>query len=287
MSKKRLTTLIIFSVAIVLMVVLAASLGKLQLKGGEAFQMQNGTLALGGAGITMNPNLLALIVRIVTLCAILLIPLEIYFLITSKEARKRLIRDIIALLILVVLVRLLVRNNGNSVLTPIQPLAPDAASTTTSSDTASIAAVPDWVVLVSRLIIAFLVAAFVFIVGWVILKRRNQAPTAMDQLAETARNALDSLRNGGDLEDVVIRCYIQMSHILRTERSIQRSAALTPHEFEEQLIERGFPSEPVHNLTRLFEDVRYGHEMVGPAEEQRAIGSLDAIIAACKLSKTA
>lgn len=288
MSKKRLTILIIFSAAIVLMVVLAAGLGKMQLQTGEAFRLENNSAEGGFGGLKIDPNLLALIFRAILYSAVLLIPLEIYFLIKSKEARKRLIRDILALVIIFLAFKLFMKNASNSI-TQLMPALNLEQVGAESVPVASFAAsgIPDWMIVVGRIAIAVLAAVFVILLAWIISKRRKTAPDTMDQLAETARNALDSLKSGAGLEDVVIRCYVEMSHILGAERSIHRAPAYTPREFETELIEHGLPAEPVRSLTRLFEDVRYGHEKAGEAEQQRAIGSLDAIIEACKMSKSA
>jgi hypothetical protein len=73
-----------------------------------------------------------------------------------------------------------------------------------------------------------------------------------------------------------------MSAVINQQRGIQRSQAMTPHEFEEYLATNGLPGAPVHQLTHLFEEVRYGDITAGSAEEQVALNSLTAIIEACE-----
>jgi hypothetical protein len=61
---------------------------------------------------------------------------------------------------------------------------------------------------------------------------------------------------------------------------------MTPSEFEQALQGKGLPREPVHQLTHLFEEVRYGARQVGEREERQAIDSLSAIVAACTRAKS-
>ena len=53
---------------------------------------------------------------------------------------------------------------------------------------------------------------------------------------------------------------------------------MTTGDFEGLLLEKGYPYEPIHRLTGLFEAVRYGHQHSGRSEEQTAITCLEAII---------
>jgi hypothetical protein len=57
---------------------------------------------------------------------------------------------------------------------------------------------------------------------------------------------------------------------------------MTTHEFERELLQRGFPALPVQRLTRLFEQVRYGGQQPGVFEKQTATESLREIIAFCR-----
>jgi hypothetical protein len=100
-------------------------------------------------------------------------------------------------------------------------------------------------------------------------------------LAEKADLALNAIRSGEDLGDLIIRCYLQMEAIVKEEKGIQRSESLTPREFEEQLAENGIPEEQIQQLTRLFEKARYSNRESDFEERQLAIACLSSIIQSC------
>jgi hypothetical protein len=68
--------------------------------------------------------------------------------------------------------------------------------------------------------------------------------------------------------------------VLSEQRNIQRPSHMTPREFETALAGQGLPRDPVQQLTRLFEDVRYGTRQPGEREERLALDSLAAIVSA-------
>jgi hypothetical protein len=85
------------------------------------------------------------------------------------------------------------------------------------------------------------------------------------------------LEAGGELQDVILRCYAQMLDVLKRQRGIRRKEAMTPAEFATWLKAAGLPDRPVTRLTRLFERVRYGGISSGQAEAMEAIDCLNAI----------
>jgi len=93
--------------------------------------------------------------------------------------------------------------------------------------------------------------------------------------AEAARQAILA---GDDLEDVIVRCYLRMSAALQAEQGIERAPSMTTGDFERLLATHGVPQAPVHELTCLYEAVRYGRWRPGPGDEARALQSLEAIL---------
>jgi hypothetical protein len=122
-------------------------------------------------------------------------------------------------------------------------------------------------------------AGFVIIAAW----RRRPLPAGIeDQISQEAESAVHALEVGGDLRNVIIRCYLQMTHALQEERGIERSYNITVQEFEETLESKGFPTVPVYQLTRLFEKVRYGEQQIMKNDEEAAVESLNEIIRFCR-----
>jgi hypothetical protein len=115
-----------------------------------------------------------------------------------------------------------------------------------------------------------------------LLRRLPSPPTVKDQLSQEAESAVNAIKFGRDLRDVIMRCYLQMTRMLEEERSIERTTCMTVREFEERLESLGFPPLPVHQLSRLFEKVRYGQEAMLEQDEKTAVESLDAILQYCR-----
>jgi hypothetical protein len=115
--------------------------------------------------------------------------------------------------------------------------------------------------------------------------RRKLDQTAL--LVKQVENARQNLLSGMNLDEVILRCYQQMSLVLQQEGGIERQSFTTPAEFEDQLIAAEFPKEPIHQLTHLFEIVRYGHGSPTSADEQEALSSLQKIVAHLKEKRAA
>lgn len=115
-----------------------------------------------------------------------------------------------------------------------------------------------------------------------IVKGRRDLKEPEDLLLHEMEQAVHALKVGMDLKNVIVRCYMQMTHLLQKERGIDRAHDMTVREFEDLLSAQGFPSGPVHQLTSLFELTRYGMYPVGALEEECALKNLNAIIQHCR-----
>jgi hypothetical protein len=122
-----------------------------------------------------------------------------------------------------------------------------------------------------------LAVALVLLGAWLAYRRHADRP-AGDPLRLEAEHALQALRTGRDLANVIVHCYRQMTVALQEECGLARGEAMTAREFERLLQARGIPYEPVHQLTRLFEAARYGSRRPGPDEEGQAVECLSAIV---------
>ncbi len=120
-------------------------------------------------------------------------------------------------------------------------------------------------------------AVFILFAIWVVYWRTRQSEGG-DPLKLEAERAMEALRTGLDLRNVIIRCYHQMSRALQKEQGIEREETMTAREFERLLQARGIPYRPVHELTLLFEVARYGDRPLSAKDEQTALDCLNAIV---------
>jgi len=238
-------------------------------------------------------NTLLSVFRIMLIAGWVLLPLYLVMLIFSKEARKRLLRDIAMILPVLALLYLLnssrVAENmaeglnlnigGNNDL----ELADGGASIAPPEFSPP----PEWVTTAVIIGIAIVVALIVGVIIYVVWKRsKEKTLEPVRRVEREAQNALDAIGAGGDLRETILRCYYQMIESLKEYRGIYRDRDMTPHEFELLLSGRGMPREPVHQLTQLFEQVRYGAQSPGRKEEQIAVSSLSAIVTACQKTRS-
>jgi hypothetical protein len=111
---------------------------------------------------------------------------------------------------------------------------------------------------------------------WMLRPSPQMSP--IDLVGWEAEKARQALRTGAGLKDVILHCYIQMSLAVKQGQGIERQDFMTTGEFEHVLEATGIPHEPIHQLTRLFEAVRYGNWQSSAAEEQMAIQCLESIV---------
>jgi len=128
--------------------------------------------------------------------------------------------------------------------------------------------------------VILLLGASIFLI-WLLYQTSHRSQKD-DALAFEASTALKAIEDGHDLGNVIIRCYMQMARIVREEHRIERADSVTPREFEELLAVKGIPILPVHQLTRLFEKVRYGSKTLDFRDEQAAVECLSAIQISCE-----
>jgi hypothetical protein len=108
-----------------------------------------------------------------------------------------------------------------------------------------------------------------------IAERRKPAGGLWETAAE---EALQALQDGEDVRKAILECYRRMSSALREEQNIERESSMTAGEFERLLTAKGVPPSPVHLLTALFEEVRYGRAEPSQSEVRDAVQSLEAIL---------
>ena len=127
-----------------------------------------------------------------------------------------------------------------------------------------------WLVGIGLFVISVLVLVWIF--------TPSHPASPIDLVGLEAEKARQALKSGVYLKDVIIKCYIQMSLALKQEQGIERKDFMTTGEFENLLETAGVPHQPVHQLTRLFDAVRYGNWQPNAVDEQKAIQCLEAIM---------
>lgn len=273
-----------------LIVLIAVALPGLQMKLGlDVYIPQETEAAEAGTDFQEDNSNLQAFIRIFS--AVMGVLLVIYIVVSlfSKHGRKQLLAAL-AVFALLALMMLYFANTFQPFDLPEEEVRPEAVEgepEETEEDTRTpIEFEPEprpW------LLTAVIIAGAVALAGVVfyVLNRFSRPGAAgaspLDQIADRARAALDEIEAAElAFDDIIIRCYAEMSLALKEERGIQRARQMTTLEFEQELVRAGFPASPVRQLTRLFEQVRYGHQGSGEAEKRIAVQSLNEIIEFCK-----
>lgn len=284
--RRKLVVLVSSVVAIVAIVLLSAGLPQLELLPGRPFRLggggQTGTVDLGALP---GGDALMILLRVSFVLAWVLLPVAIIYFVISPVFRKQVLRGFASLLsaflmayaLMRVLPGLLTNEDG-----PGGPGTMPSLEVFSPQSFAEFVAEPSmWLVLATSVGLAVLVAGLLVGGTWFVWRRFHPPASPLKQLAQEAQGALESLQAGVDLKNVVKRCYVQMARVLDAQRGIRRQRQVTPREFERRLEDAGLPGEPVRQLTRLFEDVRYGTRVTGEQEERRAMACLKVIVDAC------
>ena len=283
-KKKRNLVVLLSILATTAIVLLASGLPSLDLEYDDRQLPTMPRAQGGGNGSGGSSRVFEVAVRVFFIVAGAALPFAIILYLVSPGARRRLLRDLIALLIVLLPLYLLWRAEpgtfeglGEFRAQPAPaeelPAAPEVAYTPEPRQ---------WLLVVATVVAALLVTGIVTAVGWTLWRRSQRPATSLDKLAEQAEEAIDAIEAGADLEDTVSRCYVEMMEVLREERGLQRERAMTPREFEARLETAGVPATQVRRLTHLFEQVRYGSKRLGKEEERQAVVALTSIIRYCR-----
>ena len=262
--------------ALVSLIILAASLSNLQLQPGTPFpggiasdndaQPVSPTPSIQTYSIPLLRGIFALIflILLINMAARLIVLVNI----------KRIFQLALALVILLMIINMLPR------ITPGQPAyfpnEPSEITTPPSFDypVTPLGQPPQILI---QLVIMGILLGIGFLISMVVKRRLSSKKIEADLLQE-AEEAINALKAGEDLRNVILRCYMQMTRSLQEEQGIERDSTMTVQEFEHWLENLGFPSIPLHQLTSLFEKVRYGKQEISDNDERIAMDSLNEII---------
>ncbi len=260
---------------VIITAIFATSLSQMELEPGQPSPFLEGYHLSTPGSIRSDPinlSVFPLFLRIAGMISALYLLVALYSVVMGIGWKKllRALRDfslIIAVFALVMLVVFLLQR------LPGQPArtvsAPPLLEPPVYTQADSPPAILVWVIGIS---LAVLAAILLF--SWV---RARRGSDQMDLLAREVEKARRDIVAGMNLDEVILRCYREMEDIIHRERAIKRQAYTTPAEFERELCSAGLPQVPVHQLTRLFESVRYGCRATTRGDEQGAISNLHAI----------
>jgi hypothetical protein len=286
--KQQLLGFLIF--AFLLMVVLGVSLPMLQMERGQVFSLQGPTQPVSGASQTLYDfSWLYIILQGFQVLLLILVFVYVVISLFDKNARRRLLKDLLRIALLFILMQFFLKNWQPRLQPEDTEMLPSGLLD--SSEFSGEIVPPSifeanpqpWMFPLIAVVAAVLLALVTFGVLLLLSKRLRQDQPQFLNIANNAQKALDEIEEARfEFSDVIIRCYAEMSQTLKDENGIERSQAMTTHEFEQDLLSRGFPAWPVQQLTRLFEQVRYGRQQTGEPEKQIATESLREIIAFCR-----
>jgi len=222
-----------------------------------------------------DPGILRLLLAAIVLVVLVYFVLTLIF---SSKLRWQLLQRIVQVLVVVLLLFLIV---DRLIGTPEPlPLAQPAADAPLPTPPPIGEPLPDFVPQPSPWLVALvsLVLAALLIAGiWYFWRRSRPVVNPITVLAQAA---IESIQAGGDVQSVVLRCYLEMSEVLGQQRGIERGRAMTPREFAQYLSASGVRDEHIQQLTRLFEDARYGAQPPSAHDEHTAVECLTAIVQA-------
>lgn len=278
---QRTRTLLQLTVALAALLLLAAGMGGLRFEPGRDINFL--ALLLGDGQLPTVPPSRAVtggmeIQPWMRIAFWLMLAFTLAYALVSPEGRRRLFMTLIfVILILFIADRYRDRLQEQPLETPtvegVEGL-PAAAPAAIPEPPPFVTDPPLWLTWAVEVAVAL---AF-FVLLWYLWLRLRPKPDPQALLVDEAASALAELEAGGDLRDVVLRCYVQMSAVLKENHRVERRQAMTPREFEGQLAAVGLGDEHIHRLTRLFESVRYGTQTSTGKTAQEASDCLQAIV---------
>jgi len=281
-SAKR-TTLILLGLVMLITVIIASSLSQLELRPGMPLPSLNDSQVVILPDEQELPVVFPVSDVLKVLFALILAGLMLY-------AIYRIIRSIgwpdVRSYVQTILVMLLIAGSITFLILLLLPKTQDTLEmelplpTPVPAVTSPLGAAPVllyWLVGIALLIGSILLGIWIF--------ASSKQETTIDLVGLEAEKAWQALMIGLDLKDVILNCYRQMSLAVEKEKGIEREDFMTTREFENVLEAAGIPHDPIHQLTQLFEAVRYGNWQPNPMDEQKAIHCLEAIVVYSRAAK--
>ena len=282
MLKFRSQSVMLLAAGALLLILLGMSLSSLELAGGYLITPTQEPASSGTLPPIANTDIFMILIYGFLALGIIFLPFYIIQSLSSKEGRKRLLADLIVIMVLTAILEITNRLERVEVLEEAIETAPaPAASLNTTIEALGGLPLPDlpekapsWLTVLILVVIAMIIGGGV----WLLSRSRRKLETPLNRLAEEAQAALDALQQGEDLRSVILRAYAEMNRAVKTGLGYERRKAMTARDFETALQQRGLPVGALHTLTRLFEQARYSTSAASPEDEKAAITCLEEII---------
>lgn len=287
LQKQKILGLMIIS--ILLAALLALSLPSVLMEPGELFSLQRSDELSVSSQTQEDISWFIVIFQGILVFLIILLPVYVVISLLSKEGRKKLLIDVIRIG-LIVLAVMWILENELPFTQPSEPMIIQPGFSGSPEFSGDFVTPPSfeaeprpWMLTLTIIGGSALIAVSIFFVLRPLSKRKSAGRSQFQDFADNAQATLEAIEDSQmDFQDVIIRCYAEMSQMLMVENNILRDQAMTTQEFEQELLARGFPPQPVRQLTQLFEQVRYGHQKTGESEKRAAKESLNEIIDFCR-----
>ncbi len=284
---ERLLMYLLAFAACAAIVLVAASIGSLEFRGGVNIKSADGAVSSPAfVGAAPQGNGLEIGFRIFFIALLTVGCVSLVLAIIIKQHRRSLLAAVIA--VAVVLAALFIwnphgRDSGDRLVRPADQSEPLGAARPLPGGSAD--GINPKEVVTSHLSPAATVAgslalaAVVALSVWAVLRRRaadeNESP--FDEVGRETDEAVSDLRETDDARAVIIRYYARMVAIARKTSSLGYADSMTPRELGAELRRLGFPADGVEKLTRLFELVRYGEKCLSEEDEASGLDALTTI----------
>ena len=298
-SRTQAIRIAVLAVAVIAMLLLAMGLSQLELVPGVPFdqiwrflldQLMGNQGARGGfTSLVGDADWLVGVIRTLFLVALIIFPFAVIMIIIDPDLRKRVLRTMLVMFVMMALASRYLSNLAEQGELEVDSLAgleeqgqELEGATAFTDEEFDLEGIPAWIPLALSLGAGLIIAIIVVSVVRQIRRDRADRAPSLTAFARRAEIAIDEIEQGGDLQNTIMRCYVEMTHIVRDQRGVRRGSTVTAREFTDHLIRASLPPSAVNRLTALFENARYGLGKPAPQDEADAIASLQAIIDTCR-----
>jgi len=211
----------------------------------------------------------------------ILLPLSVLFLIFDPKSLKAFLARVGSVAFWIFVIYMLSRLAGQMT-AALNGVAEEEAANLPTEDLSALfpnseaVVMPWWTQWVASFLILLLAVGLFFWFRKINQARKNLGPSLEDEIAAEAGQAAAELRQGGVLQEVILRCYQSMSEVLASKQRAPQDT-LTPREFEYELQRAGVVDPHISKLSRLFERVRYGSYEAASEDEEEALSCLEGI----------